>query len=64
MSMLQLIWKTIVLFICSIIQVIGVLIEGMAKILSKAAKLLEIAHDRVYDLKIQRKKKVHIDVPL
>ena len=66
MSIIKLIWKTIILLICSIIQLIGVLVEGMAKILSRTAKILEKAHDRVLDLGSKKKeeKKAHIHVPL
>jgi hypothetical protein len=60
-------WKTVSLLICSIIQVFGVLIEGIARILMATAKLLEKAHDRVLDWQPTKKKeakKVHIDVAL
>jgi hypothetical protein len=58
-------WQTVVLLVCSIIQVIGVLVEGIAKILFAFAKILERAHDRALDWKtIEKKKEVHIDIPL
>lgn len=66
MSVINLLWKTIVLFICSIIQVIGVVVEGIAKILFAITKILEKAHDKVLGCaNIKKKnKKVHINVPL
>jgi hypothetical protein len=67
MSIIKLLWKTICLLVCSIIRVFGVLIEGIAKILLRTAKLLEKAHDRVLDgsdLKEKKTKEVHIDVAL
>lgn len=66
MSIVKLLWETIILLVCSIIRVIGVFIEGIAKILFKTTELLEKAHDRVLDCRVLRKKKkeVHIDTPL
>ena len=66
MSIIKLLWKTIILLVCSIIQTIGILIEGIAKILMRTAKLLEKAHDRVLDCSEPEKEKeqVHIDVAL
>lgn len=67
MSIIKLIWKTIILLVCSLIQVVGVLIEGIAKILFKTSELLEKAHDRVLDcgdLKKRKKKGKYIDVAL
>ena len=66
MSIIKLLWKTIILLVCSIIQVVGVLVEGIAKILLRTAKLLEKAHDRVLDCSDLKKKKKgkYIDVAL
>ena len=66
MSIINLLWEMAVLLICSIIQVFGVFVEGIAKILKRVAELLESAHDRVLDQKNPKKKqkKVHINVPL
>lgn len=66
MTIFELLWKTIILLVCSIIQVVGVLIEGIAKILLRITKLLAKAHDRVLDYSAFKKKtkKVHSNVTL
>ena len=65
MSIINLLWQTVVLFICSLIQVVCVVVEGIAKILFAIAKNLEKARDRALDWKtIEKKKEVHIDIPL
>jgi TM2 domain-containing membrane protein YozV len=66
MSIINLIWKTIILLVCSIIQTIGVFVEGIAKVLMRITRLLVNAHDRILDCSIPKKKKkeVHIHVPL
>lgn len=65
MAIINLLWETIVLVICSSIRVIGVIVEGIAKILFAFSMIMEKAHDRVLDWKSAGKKqKVHIDIDL
>lgn len=65
MAIINLLWETIVLVICSIIRVIGVIVEGIAKMLFAFSMIMEKAHDRVLDWKSAGKKqKVHIDIDL
>ena len=66
MSIIKIFWRTIILLVCSIIQVVGVLVEGIGKILLSTSKLLGKAHDRVLNCGEPKKKKkeVHIDVAL
>lgn len=66
MSIIELLWRTFTLVICSIIQVFGVLIEGIYKILKKVTELLAIAHDKVLNWKMPKKKSVvaNFDVEL
>ena len=69
MSIIKILWETIVLLIVSIIQVIGVIVEGIAKMSFAIARILEKAYGKVLDWRtIEKKKKtkkeVHIDIPL
>jgi hypothetical protein len=65
MAIINLLWETTVLVICSIIQVIGVIVEGIAKVLFAFSTILEKEHDRVLGWKSTGKKqKVHIDIDL
>jgi TM2 domain-containing membrane protein YozV len=66
MSIIELLWKTFILLICSIIQVFGVLIEGIYKILKRVSELMESAHDKVLNWKMSKKKSVvaNFDVEL
>lgn len=66
MTILKLILKTFVLFVACIIQTFGVLIEGMARVLTEITNMVEIAYKRVveWEPKKKEKKKANIDVPL
>ena len=65
MSIIKLIGKTIVLFVCSVILTIGVLIEGIAKIFGEIANCLEVTYERIFTWKPkQKKKQVDMHVPL
>lgn len=63
MSIIKLFWQTIVLLICSLIQVVGVIVEGVAKMLLAVVDILVMAHDQVMSWKTIGKKKVHTDTP-
>ena len=65
MTILKLIGKTFMLFIACIIQTIGVLIEGMTKVLAEITNILEVACKWVIAWRPKkREKKANIDVPL
>lgn len=66
MSIINLVWRTFALFVCSIIQMFSVLIEGIARILFKTVKYLNKAWDRVFEWGAPKtkEKKAHIDIPL
>jgi hypothetical protein len=59
MAIINILYKTLVLLACSIIQVFGVLIEGSAKLFNKFGEYLLILHDKLVekaDVEIKRKK--------
>lgn len=47
MSIFKLMVRTIILFVCSLIQVIGVLSEGLSKISAKSGRYLSQLDDKV-----------------
>lgn len=58
MAIINILYKTAILFACSMIQVFGVLIEGAAKLFDKSGEYLEVLHDKLIekaDVKITRK---------
>lgn len=57
MAIINLLWQTIILLISSIIQVIGVIVEGISRILFAFVEMLEKAQDRVLSWKTIKKKK-------
>lgn len=64
MSIINILYKTAILFICSVIQMIAVLIEGMYKLLGKLVEGLETIHDKLLTRVEKKKKKTNIDIPL
>lgn len=68
MSITKILYKTAILLACSIIQVFGVLIEGVSKLFGKLGEYLAILHDnlieRVETKKKPQVKKASIDIPL
>ena len=65
MSIIDILWKTLILLCCSIIKVFAVLAEGFAKLFGKIGELLEKLHDQLLN-QVDRKigKKSRIDVTL
>jgi hypothetical protein len=60
MAIINILYKTAVLFACSMLQVFGVLIEGAAKLFDKFGEYLEILHDKLVDkADIEMKRKKH-----
>lgn len=57
MAIINLLWQTIILLISSIIQVIGVIVEGISRILFAFVEMLEKAQNRVLSWKTIKKKK-------
>ena len=49
MAIINILYKTLVLLACSLIQVVGVLIEGSAKLFGKFGEYLEILHDKLVE---------------
>ena len=49
MAIINILYKTAVLFACSMLQVFGVLIEGAAKLFDKFGEYLEVLHDKLVD---------------
>ena len=47
MDILKILVRTCVLFVCGIIQVLGVLVEGVCKLLSKLGEYLVILDDKL-----------------
>lgn len=55
MSIINILYKTVILFACSMIQVFGVLIEGASKLFAEIGKYLELAHDKLVDASNNKK---------
>ena len=66
MSIINILVKMGILLACSIIQVFGVLVEGISKIFGKLGEYLETLHDVLMEQIEKRKltKKAAVDVPL
>ena len=66
MSIINILMKMAILLVCSIIQVFGVLVEGISKIFGKIGEYLETLHDVLMEQIEKRKltKKAAVDVPL
>ena len=64
MSITNILYKTLILLVCSLIQVFGVLIEGISKLFAKFSELLEEAHDNLIDTLEPKKVKKSIDISL
>lgn len=47
MSILKLLARTIILFVCSILQMIGVLTEGVTKLSAKTGEYLSVLDDKL-----------------
>ena len=47
MSILKLLARTIILFVCSILQMIGVLTEGVSKLSAKTGEYLSVLDDKL-----------------
>ena len=47
MSIITILARTGILFVCSIIQVIGVVVEGVSKLFGKFGELLYALHDKL-----------------
>lgn len=57
MSIINILYKTAILLACSIIQVIGVIVEGAARLFREIGKYLELAHDTL--VRVSENKKVY-----
>lgn len=49
MTIINILARTGILFVCSIIQVFGVLIEGTAKLFGKIGEYLYVLHDKLVE---------------
>jgi hypothetical protein len=57
MDILRILARTVILFICSVIQVIGVLVEGACGILLKTAEYLVILDDKLEERVVKKTEK-------
>jgi TM2 domain-containing membrane protein YozV len=65
MTIIKLFWQTIVLLICCLIQMFGVIVEGIAKMLAAFAEVLTKLYNWVYEQKdIKKKDKSEFDIAL
>lgn len=67
MAIIKILYRTIILLIISVIQVICVLVEGLSRLISKIGDYLWIFCDMLMKQFEKRKKKIeatNIDVPL
>lgn len=65
MSIVKILYNTLVLFACGAIQLIGVLIDGAIKLFTEINRLLEVLHGKLLEqLEKKRIRKRVIDVSL
>ena len=65
MSIINILVRTGILLACSIIQVFGVLVEGVSKLFAKFGEYLDRLHNKLMkQLKIRTKTKKTVNVPL
>lgn len=60
MSIIKLLARTIILFVCSIIQVIGVLTEGVMRLSAKSCELLNKLDDKLNKETVKKHKKTEV----
>lgn len=66
MAIVNICWEFMIRLACSIIQVFGVFIEGIGKILVRTSEYLKDAHDWLWERKsgLKKAKQSKFDVPL
>lgn len=66
MAFVNICWEFMIRLVCSIIQVIGVFIEGIGKILTKTSELLRDLHDWLWARRsgLKAAKRAKFNVPL
>lgn len=66
MSIIKILYKTMILFVCCIVQMIGVLTEGVSRLFDEFGGYLILLHDKLIKLLEVRKKvkKAEIEAPL
>lgn len=67
MGVLNIIYRTIIMLVCSIIQVLGVLTKGVHELFGKCTEYLGVAHDWLFSRigKVKKKEKTaRIDFPM
>ena len=63
MAIFKILARTAVLFVCSVIQMIGVLAEGLCKLLTKLGEYLVILDDKLTKTVNKKKDKKTEEVP-
>ena len=63
MSIIKLLARTIVLFVCSLIQVIAVLAEGVLKLSVKTGECLNVLDNKLTKEPVKKEKKKTEEVP-